>query len=56
VAHMGEKRKVYKVLMGKPEGKRPLRRAGHKWEDGIRINLREISWGGGGCVDSVGSE
>jgi hypothetical protein len=36
---------VYKVLVGKPEGKRPLRRPRHRWEDRIRINLRKISWG-----------
>jgi hypothetical protein len=38
-------RKVYKVLVGKPEGKRPLERPRHRWEDGIRIDLREIGWG-----------
>jgi hypothetical protein len=43
---MGEERKVYKVLVGKPEGKRPLGRPRHRWEDGIRIDLREISLGG----------
>jgi hypothetical protein len=42
---MGEKRNVHKVLMGKPEGKRPLGRPRHRWEDGIRMDLREISWG-----------
>jgi hypothetical protein len=36
VARMGEERKVYKVLMGKPEGKRPLGRPRRRWEDGIR--------------------
>jgi hypothetical protein len=39
---MGEERKVYKVLMGKPEGKRPLGRPRRRWEDGIRMDLREI--------------
>jgi hypothetical protein len=39
-------RKVYKVLVGKPEGKRPLRRPRCRWEDGIRMDLREISLGG----------
>jgi hypothetical protein len=39
---MGEERKVYKVLVGKPEGKRPLGRPRRRWEDGIRMNLREI--------------
>jgi hypothetical protein len=45
VAHMGEERNLYKVLMGKPEGKRPLGRPRHRQEDGIRIDLREIGWG-----------
>jgi hypothetical protein len=36
---------VYKVLMGKPEGKRPLGRPRHRWENGIRMDLREIGWG-----------
>jgi hypothetical protein len=45
VARMGEERKVYKVLMGKPEGKRPLERPRRRWEDGIRMDLREIGWG-----------
>jgi hypothetical protein len=39
---MGEERKVYKVLMGKPEGKRPLGIPRSRWEDGIRMDLREI--------------
>jgi hypothetical protein len=42
VACMGEERKVYSVLVGKPEGKRPLERPRHRWEDGIRMYLREI--------------
>jgi hypothetical protein len=46
VASMGEERKVYKVLVGKPEGKRPLGRPRRKWEDGIRVDLREIGLGG----------
>jgi hypothetical protein len=45
VAHMGGESKVCKVLMGKPEGRRPLGRARCRWEDGIRMNLREIGWG-----------
>jgi hypothetical protein len=46
VARMGEERKVYKVLVGKPEGKRPPGRPRRKWEDGIRMNLRETGVGG----------
>jgi hypothetical protein len=42
---MGEERKVYKVLVGKPEGKRPLGRARRRWEDGIRMYFRDIGWG-----------
>jgi hypothetical protein len=42
---MGEERKVYKVFVGKPKGRRPLGRPRHRWEDGIRMDLREIDWG-----------
>jgi hypothetical protein len=41
---MGEERKVYKVLVGKPEG-RPLGRPRRRWDDGIRMDLREIGLG-----------
>jgi hypothetical protein len=43
---MGEERKVYKVLVGKPEGKRPLGRSRRRWEDGIRMDLGDIDLGG----------
>jgi hypothetical protein len=43
---MGEERKVYKVLVGKPEGKRPLGRPRRRWEDGIRMDLGDIGLGG----------
>jgi hypothetical protein len=42
VACMVKERKVYKVLVGKLEGKRPLGRPRRRWEDGIRLDLREI--------------
>jgi hypothetical protein len=42
---MGEERKVYKVLVGKPEGKRLLRRPRRRWENGIRMDLRKTGWG-----------
>jgi hypothetical protein len=45
VARIGEDRRVYKVLVGKPEGKSPLGRSRHRWEDGIRMDLREIGLG-----------
>jgi hypothetical protein len=44
VARMGKDRNVYRALMGKPEGKRPLGRPRRRWEDGIRMDLREIGW------------
>jgi hypothetical protein len=50
---MGEERKVYKVLVGKPEGKRPPGRPRRRWEDGIRMDLREICLGGGCGLDST---
>jgi hypothetical protein len=50
---MGEERKVYKVLVGKPERKRPFANPRHRWEDGIKMDLREIGWGCG--LDSTGS-
>jgi hypothetical protein len=40
---MEEERKAYKVLVGKPEGKRPLGRPRRMWEDGIRMDLREMA-------------
>jgi hypothetical protein len=40
-----EERNVYRVLMGKPEGKRQLGRPRRRWEDGIGMDLREIGWG-----------
>jgi hypothetical protein len=43
---MREKRKVYKVLVGRPEGKRPLGRQRSRWENGIRIDLGEIDLAG----------
>jgi hypothetical protein len=45
VACMGEGKKVCKVLVGKPEVKSALRRPRCRWEDGIRMDLRETGWG-----------
>jgi hypothetical protein len=44
----GRGEEVYRVLMGKPEGKRPLQRPGHRWEDRIKMDFREIGWVCGG--------
>jgi len=46
VARMGERRDVYRVLVGKPEGKRPLGRTRHRWEDNIKMGLQEMGGGG----------
>jgi hypothetical protein len=45
VASMGEGRNVFRVWVGKPEGKRPLERPRSRWEDGIKMDLREIGLG-----------
>jgi hypothetical protein len=44
VACMGEMRNMYKILVGKPEWKRPFLRPRRRWEDNIRMGLREIGW------------
>ena len=49
VARMGEERGVHRVLVGKPEGKRPLGRPRRRWEDNIKMDLQEM---GGRCGDS----
>ena len=46
VAHMGEGRGKYSVLVGKPEGKKPLGRPRHRWEDNIKLDLQEMECGG----------
>jgi hypothetical protein len=51
VARMGEKRNVYRLMVGKPEGKRPLGRPRHRWIDNIKIDLLEI---GVSVVDWIG--
>ena len=43
---MGERRSVYRLLEGEPEGKRPLGKPRRKWEDNIRMDLQEVGCGG----------
>ena len=50
VARMGQERGVHRVLVGKPEGKRPLGRPRRRWEDNIKMDLQEV---GGGCEDWI---
>ena len=50
VVRMGEGRGVHRVLVGKPEGKRPLERPRRRWEDNIKMDLQEV---GGGCGDWI---
>jgi hypothetical protein len=44
VALMGERRISYKILMGKPEGRRQLERLRHRWKDNIKMDLQEVEW------------
>jgi hypothetical protein len=46
LARMGEKRNAYRILVGKPEEKKPLGRPRRRWEYNIRIDLKELGWGG----------
>jgi hypothetical protein len=51
VARMGQKLNAYRILVGKPEGKRPLRRRRRRWEDNIKIDLGEVGWDGMDWID-----
>jgi hypothetical protein len=51
VARMGEKRNAYRLLVGKPEGWRPLGRPRRRWMDNIRMDLEEVGWD---VVDWIG--
>jgi hypothetical protein len=51
VTRMGETRNAYRILLGKPEGKRPLGRPRRRWVDNIEMNLREIGWDGMDWID-----
>jgi hypothetical protein len=48
---MGAKRNAYRILVGKPEGKRPLLRPRRRWADNIKMDLREIGWDGVDWID-----
>jgi transcription termination factor 2 len=50
-ARMGEKRIPYRILVGKPEGKRPLGRPRRRWVENIKIDLREVGWDGRDWID-----
>jgi hypothetical protein len=50
VAQMGEKMNMYRLLEGKPEGKRPLGRSRHRWVYDIMMDLVEIEWDGVNCI------
>ena len=51
VARMGEDRVVLRVLVGKPEGKRPLGRPRRRWEDNIKMDLQEVERDSGDCME-----
>jgi hypothetical protein len=48
---MGEKRNAYRIMVGNPEGKRPLRRPRRRWVDNLKMDLREIRWDGMDWID-----
>jgi hypothetical protein len=48
---MGEKRNAYRILVGNPEGKRPLGRQRRRWMDNIKMDLREIGWDSGDWIN-----
>jgi hypothetical protein len=48
---MGEKRNAYRILVGNPEGNRPLGRPRRRWVDNIKMDLREIGWNGRDWID-----
>jgi hypothetical protein len=51
VARMGEGRGAYRILVGRPERRRPLGRPRRRWEDNIKMDLQEVRWGGGHGLD-----
>jgi len=51
VARMGSRGGIYRILVGKPEGKRPLGRPRHRWEDDIKVGLQEVGFGGMDCIE-----
>jgi len=53
MARMGQGRGVYRVLVGKPEGKRPLGRPRRRWEDNIKMDLQEVGGGSGDWMESA---
>jgi hypothetical protein len=51
IALMVKKMNAYRILVGKPEGKRPLGRPRHRWVDNVKMDLREVVWGGRDWID-----
>jgi hypothetical protein len=50
-SRMGERRNAYRILVGNPDGRRPLGRPRRRWVDNIKIDLREVGWDGRGWID-----
>jgi hypothetical protein len=53
VTRMGERRGIYRGLVGRPDGNRPLGRPRRRWGDDIKMNLQEVTWGGMDWIDLV---
>jgi len=50
VTSFGDRRGAYRVLVGRPEGRTPLGRPKHRWEDNIKMDLQEVGWGDTDCI------
>jgi hypothetical protein len=48
---MGEGRGAYRIVVGRPEGRRPLGRPRHRWEDNIKMDFQDVGWGGMDWID-----
>ena len=51
MSRMEDKRDAYRFMVGRPEGKRPLERPKHRWEDNTKIDLKEVGWGDMDWID-----
>jgi len=51
VAHMGERRGVFRILVGRPDGKSPLERPRHRWKDNIKMDIQVVGFAGMDCIE-----
>ena len=53
MACMGDRRVACRMFVGRPEGKRPLRRPRHRWKETIKKDLQKVEWAGMDCIDEA---